>query len=200
VKDWDELFSRSRLVALNNTEVRVFSPEDHLRILALHLLRHGAWRPLWLCDIAAALEAQGEGIDWERCLTDEPRVVKMLGCVIGLAHSLLGAKLDGLTDRAGANNLPRWLIDAILRQWDRCQNPTGQGLAVPTLLSKLGSPRLFLADVYARWDQPIRATMLLKGDFGYLPRFPYQLAYLFWRCGEIPKQIMFRLRPRATRG
>ena len=39
-------------------DVRVLSPEDDLRFLCLHLLRHGAVQPLWLCDICVLLEAR----------------------------------------------------------------------------------------------------------------------------------------------
>ncbi len=49
---------RSQLVNLDGVDVRVPGLEDHLGILCLHLLHHGAFRPLWLCDIAAALETR----------------------------------------------------------------------------------------------------------------------------------------------
>src|SRR6266853_750723 len=62
-----ELFGRSELVNLDGTEIRVMGAEDHLRILCLHLLKHGAWRPLWLCDVAAALESRHPNFDWDRC-------------------------------------------------------------------------------------------------------------------------------------
>ena len=42
--------------------------EDQLRQLCLHLLRHGACRPLWLCDVAVMLESLPGDFDWDRCL------------------------------------------------------------------------------------------------------------------------------------
>jgi len=65
---FDTMYSRSQLVSLGCSEIRVPCPEDHLRILCLHLLKHGAWRPLWLCDIAASLESRPQNFDWDRCL------------------------------------------------------------------------------------------------------------------------------------
>src|SRR5262249_7200865 len=62
-RGWSMLFQRSQLLQLGETEVRVLSPEDHLRLLCLHLARHGAYRPLWLCDVAAALEARPADFD-----------------------------------------------------------------------------------------------------------------------------------------
>ncbi|HXG65034.1 MAG TPA: nucleotidyltransferase family protein, partial [Blastocatellia bacterium] len=53
----EELYERSQTVELDGIAVRVAAPEDHLRILALHMLRHGVSRPLWLCDVAVALES-----------------------------------------------------------------------------------------------------------------------------------------------
>ncbi|HKR61386.1 MAG TPA: nucleotidyltransferase family protein, partial [Pyrinomonadaceae bacterium] len=55
-RSWDEVFARSQLVVLDETVVRVLAPEDHLRVLCFHLLRHGVERPIGLCDIAVALE------------------------------------------------------------------------------------------------------------------------------------------------
>ncbi|HYG80182.1 MAG TPA: nucleotidyltransferase family protein, partial [Pyrinomonadaceae bacterium] len=63
-REWDELFARSREVVVGGGRVRLMSEEDHLRFLSIHLLRHGAWRPLWLADVAAALETRAESFDW----------------------------------------------------------------------------------------------------------------------------------------
>jgi hypothetical protein len=61
--DWDKLHKRSQVVRLTEFKgprskilVRVLSDEDHLRVLCRHLLRSGAHRPPWLCDIALLLE------------------------------------------------------------------------------------------------------------------------------------------------
>jgi hypothetical protein len=37
--------------------LRILSDEDHLRVLCMHLLRSGARRPPWLCDVALLVEA-----------------------------------------------------------------------------------------------------------------------------------------------
>jgi hypothetical protein len=67
--DWDKLHKRSHVVRLSEWKgprskimVRVLSDEDHLRVLCRHLLRSGAHRPPWLCDVALLLEqVQGPG-------------------------------------------------------------------------------------------------------------------------------------------
>ncbi len=40
------VFARSRLVTDGSVPVRIFAPEDHLRLVAMHALRHGLIRPL----------------------------------------------------------------------------------------------------------------------------------------------------------
>jgi len=45
----DKLFARSQTIRLGDVDVRILRLEDQLRILCTYLLRHGAWRPLWLC-------------------------------------------------------------------------------------------------------------------------------------------------------
>jgi hypothetical protein len=61
----DDLFARSKIVQLGSEEIRTLGAEDHLALLCIHLLKHGAWRPLWLCDIAAAVESLAESFDWD---------------------------------------------------------------------------------------------------------------------------------------
>ena len=71
-EDEQVLFRRSTLVDCGGTPVRVLAPEDHLRVLCYHMLRHGASRPLWLCDVALAIEVRPPDFDWARCLRPEP--------------------------------------------------------------------------------------------------------------------------------
>ena len=37
----EELYERSELVALGDVDVRILGPEDHLRLICLHMLAHG---------------------------------------------------------------------------------------------------------------------------------------------------------------
>jgi hypothetical protein len=68
-RDTDDIFARSRLVSLGDLRVRVLGAEDDLRFLCVHLLRHGAARPLWLADVAVLLESRPDDFDWDRCLS-----------------------------------------------------------------------------------------------------------------------------------
>src|SRR6266849_5421764 len=117
-----ELFHRSIVVAAGEGSARIPCPEDHLRILCLHLLRHGAWRPLWLCDVALALESRSPNFDWELFFGNDKKRSDWLTCVLALSHKLLGAQLEGtpLIDRA--ETVPSWLTRAVLRRWGRWFN------------------------------------------------------------------------------
>jgi hypothetical protein len=57
-REAEDVFANSEVARLGDASVRVLSAEDDLRFLCLHLLRHGAVRAPWLCDIAMALEAR----------------------------------------------------------------------------------------------------------------------------------------------
>src|SRR5262249_54417073 len=85
---WHDLIRRSRLVSLGAEQVRILGPEDQLRQLCLHLLRHGAWRPLWLCDIGMFVESLPAGFDWDYFLHGKQRLAGWLVCVLGLASRL----------------------------------------------------------------------------------------------------------------
>src|SRR5712671_3804445 len=61
----NDLFSRSQLAQCGDEDVRVLGDEDHFALLAIHLLKHGAWRPLWLCDLGLLLESMSSEFDWE---------------------------------------------------------------------------------------------------------------------------------------
>src|SRR5205085_395896 len=65
---FDEFFERTRLIELGDASVRIPSDEDLLRVVCLHLLRHGGWRPLQLCDVALLLETRSPEFRWDICI------------------------------------------------------------------------------------------------------------------------------------
>jgi hypothetical protein len=170
---YEELHERSRLEPLGGIEVRILGPEDHLALLCVHMLGHGAWRPVWLCDIAAAVESLPSGFDWARCLPADPRRAGWIVCALGLARRLLGARVSD----AVVAPLPRWLPAAVLRQWAREEHY----MSTPSMAFALRRPRLIPRALRLRWPNAIQATVDLEGPFNALPRLPFQLAGCLWR-------------------
>src|SRR5262249_31800781 len=80
---FSEVIGRASMIKVGKVDVRVPCFEDHLRILCIHFLKHRAWRPLSLCDIAAALESR-QNIDWDLCLSGRKRIANWVSCTIGL--------------------------------------------------------------------------------------------------------------------
>ncbi len=168
------------------TAVRVLSAEDHLRLLCLHLLKHGAWRPLWLCDVAAAIEGRASNFDWERVTGKDARRARWIACAIGLAHELLGARLDDTPfEREDARRLPRWLVPEVLKQWATpyavMQAPLRYRAPMRAYLRR---PSGVFADLQNRWPNPIEATVHTGGSFNELPRWPFQVANCITRAAR----------------
>jgi hypothetical protein len=109
-----ELFERSRPESIAGTRFRVLSWEDHLRLVTLHQLHHGGWRPLWLCDAAVLLEALPSDFSWELCLKGDPHLSEGVLAAVALAVELLGARPPPTTPSAV---VPAWLREAVLRGW-----------------------------------------------------------------------------------
>ena len=188
IRDPEELFARSQIVRLGEVEVRIPGPEDHLRLITLHMLCHGAWRPLWLCDIAAAVEARPREFDWERCLSGNRREADWVACGIGLAGRLLGADLANTPIERRAGRLPGWLVRAVLRRWDVCE---GASLRSPFIASLIGQRNLgaLWREMRFRWDRPIQATLDIGAPFNNLPRMPIQVAALCLRGPELVRRF-----------
>ena len=184
----EEAFERSRVVLCGAVEVRVLSEEDRLRTLALHFLKHGGWRPTWLCDVAVATENRADDFDWEVCLTADPRTRDWVCATIALAGKLLGARIDETP--AEGIDLPRWMIRAVLDEWNRA-SPASKGV----LLAPLPSP-LHLAEfargLRDRWPNPVLATLSANATFGHAPRLPLQVA-------NVASRLSLKTR-RLTRG
>lgn len=173
----EDLFDRSRPVTLGAETVRILGPEDHLALLAIHLLKHGAWRPLWLCDIGAAIESLPENFDWNVCLGRNPTRARWTASVIGLAHRVLHANTQFLPAAVQAGELPTWLIENVLKQWANpfAVNQPPMSHPVP-IMDQWKSPRGLGRALRERWPNPILATVSVNGRFNNFPRWPYQVA------------------------
>jgi hypothetical protein len=195
----DELFARSEVVQVAGTDVSIPSAPDHLRLMCLHLLSHGAWRPVWLCDVAAAVEARGPGFAWDVCLAGDARRTEALGCVVGLAARLLGADLTGTPWQARAAALPRWLEPAVRRQWGSSAGASAHGPLANRVSGLVRRPRRWRDELRLRWRNPIQASFELAAPFNSLPRLPFQLAATLLRAPEFLRQMADRARRGGSR-
>lgn len=176
--DWEEIYSRSQLMTLGDNEVRVPSSEDHLRVLAIHMLREGAWRPLWLCDVAAAVESRPANFDWNFCVGPSRQTSNWINCALKLAHELLGANIKGTPAADDSRPLPVWLTRTVLREWEATA-PSMTLRHQSPMASHLHSPATLVSGFRHRWPNPIEGTVISRALFNDLPRFPFQLtAYM----------------------
>lgn len=180
----EELFERSRTVSLGNEQIRVLSHEDQLALSCIHLLKHGAWRPLWLCDVGVALETMADTFNWDICLGRNNTRANWIMCAIGLAKRLLGADTDRVPFETSA--LPTWLTENVLKSWARPFNIYQPPMSHPVPMSDLlRHPAGLLDGLRQRWPNPIIATISVNGEFNNVPRLPYQMANCISRIGRL---------------
>jgi hypothetical protein len=190
----DDFFDNSQLVKLGDVDVRVPALEDSLRLSCIHFLRHGAFRPLWLCDVALEVESRPADFDWERCLGSNKRIADWIACTIGLAHQLLGARVDDTPVKHRAENLPSWLAPNVLKQWEKpFAKDHGVARHRAPMASYLRKPSGLVGDLLRRWPNGIEATVYVRGPFNELPRFLFQIGECIGRAlrfvTRVPKSL-----------
>jgi hypothetical protein len=172
----DDLFARSELHQCGDEKVRVLCLEDHFALLTVHLLKHGAWRPLWLSDLGLLLESMPASFDWNLCLGKNKHRRNWILAAVSLAHSLLGAQVPDEGIVAAAERIPSWLAGRVLKEWETPfsinQHPMKYRAPMRSYLSR---PSGMLRDLARRWPNPILATVSAKGRFDRSPRITYQI-------------------------
>lgn len=191
---FEEVRNRSVTVEIGNSQVRVFGEEDHLRLLCLHAMRHGACRPLWFCDIAAALESRSDGFDWDRFLRTRDRRSDAATCAVGVAHRLLGADIRATPLFKRAGSLPGWLISTVLSEWGSTRTP--HGLRQP-FATCLGDPGAVIRGLRLRWPNAVEATVAVGGVFNEWPRLPFKIAASAVRGLRFASRLRTARAPRA---
>ena len=181
----EDMFARSQLVELGQEQIRVLALEDHFALLAIHLLKHGAWRPLWLCDIAILLDSLPDDFDWRACLGKSKLRANWITSTIGLAKVLLDARVKDPGIVAQAEQIPRWLVRNVLKQWEAPFNTRQEPMNhLAPMASYIRRPKGMLRDLANRWPNPILATVAVKGRINRIPRLPYQLVNCLSRATQ----------------
>ena len=195
---FEEAWGRSAHAALDGVDVRVLAPEDHLSLLCVHLLTHGAWRPLWLCDIAAALERLPADFDWNLCLGRSRILATWVSATVALAERLLGAQPR--KPQPSRSPPPRWLERAVLKRWGspRPHYPADLvGLPPGAYLRPSTAARV----LRAHWVDPLTATVQQGASFNSLPRLPFRIRFVAWKAGRLLRGVVGRAGarpPKAT--
>jgi hypothetical protein len=180
----EEMDRRAGWVGVGDTEARTLSPEDQLRFLCQHLLDHGAWRPLWLCDVAAALDSRPAAFDWTYFLEGGRHRSDGIICALVLTHQLLGARLDDTPLARKCNDLPGWFVAAVVRRWG-----AGYHHREP-LIHHLRQRTGVLESICRSWPDPITATVCVRAPFNGLPRLPFQIAFCLKRSAQIAMELL----------
>jgi len=179
-REWEDLLARATRVRAEDVDILVPSPEDHLRLLAIHAMKHGIFRPLWLCDIGLMLESCGSGFDWPYFSSGDRWLTECALVAFRLAGSLLGAKSDGAPP-------PRWAEAAVLKEWgDPYRWPHGHAMVGEVVRTQ---PFSLIREAFRRWPGAVEATYNLRGPWNRLPRFPLQFAEVIRKLPAIPRQL-----------
>jgi hypothetical protein len=161
------------------------------------MLGHGIWRPLWLCDVAAMVEGLPSDFDWDCFLSGNERYSEWVRASLGLASTLLGARLPDTPLLKDALRLPRWLAPATLKQWGIGVGASQHGALRTSLPSLVRNPPLLLRELRAHWQNPIEATIDLGGPFNELPRLPFQFAAVLRRLPRLAASVFPVTRSRS---
>jgi Uncharacterised nucleotidyltransferase len=186
-QSWDELYLRSRCLEIDGVEVRTLAPEDHLRLLCFHFLREGAWRPLWLCDVAVAIEARAADFDWDLCFGTNETSRNYVACTLRLAGCLLQANLNEIPDSVLAKQMPAWLLPEVLNQWR--VHSMYQRHSSP-LTSIWRRPLTTLRSIRHHWPSAIEASVSLNTAFDETPRRSLQFRSCFRRMHDSLRRVL----------
>ncbi len=178
---WSRIRERAEEAEVAGVPVRVLGAEDHLVLLCTHLFAHGAWRPTWLCDVGAFVEAPRDAFDWSRILTLPRRLGGQCRAGVLLAGRLLGANLEPTPWDGPGERLPGWLPRAVERAWGR-----GGHYSVTTRIGLEGhEPRKLLRAVRVRWPNEVEATFRWRAPLNAFPRLPFQVLDVLSRAGRL---------------
>jgi hypothetical protein len=182
---YDKLSANSELKKLlNGFEIRVVSPEDHLRILSVHWLNDGGIAKAKLWDIYYAVKNRPNSFDWSKCLdVVSPVRRKWVLAVILLTHHYFELPIDDLPFAAeikSPNFVPNWVFNTIEKEWE-------SNIPLLQLVNSFGSSKSFYEQLKKRIiPNPIQSAIFANAAIDDSSRIPSHLKATFIRAINIP--------------
>lgn len=175
--DWQNLYDNAIPLKLDNCNIKVLRPEDHLRVLCVHWLIDGGEYKERLYDIYWLIKNRPKDFDWNRCLDVVPQNRRRwIICVIGIAHKYLNLEIEDLPFADEAEHLPKWLTKTVEKQW------RSDIRLAPISFTSIKNPQSLIQQIKKRLPpNPITATVLVEGSFDGKTRFFYQIENFFSR-------------------
>jgi hypothetical protein len=174
-REWASVFGKRIKLCANDTPVSTFCDEHHLRLLTLHFVKHGGYRSLWLCDVAALVERCRPALDWDEVLRGRRWRSRWVLGVVALARDLLGADVSGTP--AEHVPVPPWFTKAVLHEWETpFRWPDGRPPADRRIFS--GGLIHAARELRSRWPSPVEASFNFAAPPNDFPRLPYELLQL----------------------
>ena len=187
---WEDLFENSKIIKVENQNVRVLRAEDHLRVLCVHWLTDGGADREKLWDIFYTFKSEGKKFDWVRCLESVgSNRRRWIICTIGLAEKYFHIPLGGTPFANKSIQLPEWLTKAVEKEW---KSP----VKLKPLQTCLRNRKELFRQIKKRIPpNSIQATVECEGSFDKKTIVFYQIENFFTRSfpsfGRIRK-VLFK--------
>jgi hypothetical protein len=133
-REVEEALRSEERVCIGETDIRVLPTRTEVRFLAVHAAKHAFFRPLWSCDLVAAIESS-PGLDWDAVLWGSPRPRTWIQAAVGLAVSLLGMTAPSSVERSTVAP-SGWLFPSVLARWGGMRESDRRGDLKRALLAR----------------------------------------------------------------
>ena len=180
----DEIMRRSELVPLGDTQVRVLCHEDNLHFVAIHMLRHGGWSPIWIEDVAVLLRSRPGNFDWDLCLGPDPTRAGWVLSALVLAHRLAGADISDTP--AKHYKIARWLEHTVLEAQKTSDPADNQ--PPESIWAALAHPWRLPSGIRKRWPSPLTAAIKTGAPFELRLPVTHQVRY----CASLAREFFSR--------
>lgn len=182
--DPEAVIRRSQLVPLGKTQIRVLCHEDNLHFIAIHMLRHGAWSPVWVRDVAVLLASRPKNFDWDVCLGPDATRAGWVRSALVLAHRLAGADISDTP--AEHHEIPKWFQRAVIKA-QKTPDPA-DNQPPESIWAALAHPWRLPHGLLKRWPNPIAAAIRTHAPFKQRPPLLHQLRC----CASLAENFFFR--------
>jgi hypothetical protein len=174
--EWDKLFQNSRLELIDDVNIRILCPEDHLRVLCVHWLTDGGAYKERLLDIFYLLQNNSKNFDWEKCFQplDENRRdwIKKTVTLVHRYHNLSDLSLPFAIE---SDSIPGWFMNALEKEW-------ASETRLNAIHAVLGNRKEFRRQLKLRISpNSIQSTVLMEGKFDDSSRLYYQAGSILLR-------------------